>query len=61
KYLMPRVFVRRNRELDISWDGPQGLSINGVFGDTRAELDAIERMAELVSKAFSGLQQIGLW
>lgn len=61
KYLMPRVFVRRCRELDISWDGPQGLGINAVFGDTRAEMDAIERMAELLSKTFSGLQQIGLW
>lgn len=61
KYLMPRVFVRRCRELDIPWGDGKGLDITAVFGDTRAEMDAIERMAELVSKAFSGLQQIGLW
>ncbi|MBN7570212.1 Gp37-like protein [Mycobacteroides abscessus] len=61
KYLMPRVFVRRCREMDLSWGDGKGLDINAVFGDTRAEMDAIERMAELVSKAFSGLQQIGLW
>lgn len=60
KYLMPRVFVRRCRELDINWDA-KGLDINGKFGDTRREMDAIERMTELVAKAMSGLQQIGLW
>lgn len=61
KYLMPRVFVRRCRELDISWGDGKGLEIEGKFGDTRSEKDAIERMAELTAKAMSGLQQIGLW
>lgn len=61
KYLMPRVFVRRCRELDISWDGGKGLVITSKFGATRSKKDGIERMAELISKAMGGLQQIGLW
>lgn len=61
KYLMPRVFVRRNRALDITWGQGRALAIEGTFGDTRKEKDAIERMAELTSRAMSGLQQIGLW
>lgn len=60
KYLMPRVFVRRNRKLGIDWDN-QGLAIGAQFGDTRNEKDAIERMAELTARAMSGLQEIGLW
>lgn len=61
KYLMPRVFVRRNRELDISWGAGKGLEIEAQFGDTRNQVDAIERMAELTATAMSGFQQIGLW
>lgn len=61
KYLMPRVFVRRCRSLDINWGERRPLSIEGTFGDTRVEKDAIERMAELMSRTMSGLQQIGLW
>lgn len=61
KYLMPKVFVRRCRELDISWDKNKGLGIVAQFGATRSKRDGIERMAELISKAMSGLQQIGLW
>lgn len=60
KYLMPRVFVRRNRELAVDWDQTH-FAIQGKFGDTRQEKDAIERMAELMATAMSGLQQIGLW
>jgi len=61
KYLMPRVFVRRCRELDIGWDGGKGLVISAKFGATRSKKDGIERMSELIAKAFGGLQQIGLW
>lgn len=61
KYLMPRVFVRRCRSLDITWGQGKALAVEGTFGDTRAEKDAIERMAELMSRTMSGLQQIGLW
>lgn len=61
KYLMPRVFVRRCRSLDITWGEHRPLAIEGTFGDTRQEKDAIERMAELMSRTMSGLQQIGLW
>ena len=61
KYLMPRVFVRRNRQLDITWGDGKGLGIEATFGDTRSEKDAIEHMTELVAKAMSGLQEIGLW
>lgn len=61
KFLMPRVFVRRCRELDISWDKSKGLAISAQFGATRNKKDGIERMAELISRAMSGLQQIGLW
>ncbi|MGH3725665.1 MAG: hypothetical protein ACRDUS_16270 [Mycobacterium sp.] len=61
KYLMPRVFVRRCRSLDITWGQGKALAIEGTFGDTRQEKDAIERMAELMSRTMSGLQQIGLW
>jgi hypothetical protein len=60
KYLMPRVYVRRCRELDISWDS-NGLTIEATFGDTRSEKDFLERLAGLTSQAMSGLQQIGLW
>lgn len=61
KYLMPRVFVRRNRQLTLDWGQAKGLTIEAEFGDTRNEKDAIERLTELVSKSMSGLQQIGLW
>lgn len=61
KYLMPRVFVRRNRNLNIDWGAGKGIDITGKFGDTRNQKDAIEHMAELVGKAMSGLQEIGLW
>lgn len=61
KYLMPRVFVRRCRSLDINWGQGRALAVEGTFGDTRQEKDAIERMAELMSRTMSGLQQIGLW
>ena len=61
KYLMPRVYVRRCRELDISWDGGKGLTIAAKFGETRSKKDGIERMSELIARAMGGLQQIGLW
>jgi len=61
KYLMPRVFVRRNRELTIDWGDGKGLTIAAKFGDTRNAKDAIEKLAELTAKAMSGLQEIGLW
>ncbi len=61
KFLMPRVFVRRNRELAIDWDRGKGLAIEGKFGDTKPRKDAIAHMAELMAKAMSGLQEIGLW
>lgn len=61
KYLMPRVYVRRCRELDISWDDSKGLSISAKFGETRSKKDGIERMSELIAKAMGGLHQIGLW
>jgi hypothetical protein len=61
KYLMPRVYVRRNRELRLDWAESQGLKIEADFGDTRKEKDAIERLTELVAKSMTGLQEIGLW
>lgn len=61
KYLMPRVFVRRNRELKIDWGQSNGLTIAAVFGDTRNNKDAIDHITELVAKAMGGLQEIGLW
>ncbi|WP_396902447.1 hypothetical protein [Mycolicibacterium sp.] len=61
KYLMPRVFVRRNRNLGIDWGEGKGVAIAAKFGDTRNKKDAIEHMAELVGRAMSGLQEIGLW
>lgn len=61
KYLMPRVFVRRNRNLGIDWGESKGVAIAAKFGDTRNKKDAIEHMAELVGRAMSGLQEIGLW
>jgi len=61
KYLMPRVFVRRCRELEIGWDGGKGLTISAQFGATRSKKDGIEHMSELIAKSMSGLQQIGLW
>lgn len=61
KYLMPRVFVRRCRSLSIDWGPGKGIDITAKFGDTRNQKDAIEHMAELVGRAMSGLQEIGLW
>jgi hypothetical protein len=61
KYLMPRVFVRRNRKLIIDWGPGKGIDIEAQFGDTRKEIDAIERMTTLITRVFSGLQQDGLW
>jgi len=59
KYLMPRVFVRRNRTLDITWDA-KGIDISAGFG-ARARKDGVDRMTELIAKAMGGLSQIGLW
>lgn len=61
KFLMPRVFVRRNRELSIDWGGGKVLSIAAKFGDTKPRKDALAHMTELTAKAMSGLQEIGLW
>jgi hypothetical protein len=61
KYLMPRVFVRRCRQLTLDWGEAKGLTIEATFGDTRIEKDAIEKMTELVAKSMTGLQEIGLW
>ncbi len=61
KYLMPRVFVRRCRKLDITWGDGKALDIQATFGDTRQDKDAMQKMAELTAKAMSGFQQIGLW
>lgn len=61
KYLMPRVFVRRCRELDMSWDAGRGLDITALFGATRSKKDGLERMTELIARAMGGLQEIGLW
>ncbi len=61
KYLMPRVYVRRCRELDIGWGAGKGLEIGASFGSTRSKKDGFERMTELISRAMGGLQEIGLW
>jgi hypothetical protein len=58
---MPRVYVRRCRQLDIGWGEGKGLTIEAQFGDTRNEKDAIERLAEITARAMGGLQEIGLW
>lgn len=59
RYLMPKVFVRRCRELSIEHD-KDGVKITAKFGDLRAQLDAFDRMIGLVNKAMNGIQQIGL-
>lgn len=59
-YLLPRVYVRRCRSLDIGWNR-EGVDIEGAFGDTRSQKDALERLAEITARAFGGLQEIGLW
>ncbi|MGA5542696.1 hypothetical protein ACPCIR_12660 [Mycobacterium sp. NPDC051198] len=61
KYLMPRVFVRRCLSLSIDWGTGKGIAIEAKFGATRNRKDGIEHMAELVGRAMSGLQEIGLW
>lgn len=61
KYLMPAVYVRRNQKLTLDWDQHQPLKIEAQFADARKFEDAIERLAELMSKTMTGLQQIGLW
>jgi hypothetical protein len=61
KYLMPRVYVRSCLKLSIDWDNSKGLAIEAKFGDTRTKKDALERLTEISTKFFSGLQQIGLW
>lgn len=61
KYLMPRVFVRRCRNLDIDWGESTGITIEATFGATRNDKDAIGRLTELIAKASTGLQQIGLF
>lgn len=61
KYLMPRVFVRRCLNLDITWGDGRPVDIQAKFGDTRNSVDAIERLAGLVGKAMGGFQEIGLW
>lgn len=60
-YLMPRVFVRRCRSLDIDWGQDKGVVVVAQFGDTRSEKDAVERMTTLIARAMGGFQQMGLW
>ena len=59
KYLMPHVYTRRCRTLQFDWD-KQGLKLEGSFGDKRKEKDLFDRIADLTTKAATGLQQIGL-
>jgi hypothetical protein len=59
KYLMPHVYTRRCRMLDFTWNR-EGLAIKGAFGDKPKEKDLFDRIAELTTKAATGLQQIGL-
>lgn len=59
RYLMPRVFVRRCRSLDIGWDA-DGIDINAEFG-ARNKKDGVEQMTNLISRAMGGLREIGLW
>lgn len=61
KYLMPRVYVRRCHDLSLDWGESNGLTIKAQFTDTRTKKDALERLTEMVAKASSGLQQIGLF
>lgn len=61
RYLHPRVYVRRCRQLDHTWGDGQGLTSEAQFGDTRKKKDALEKMAELVAKTMTGFQEIGLW
>ena len=60
KHLMPRVYVKRNRTLEIDWGTGKSLDIVATFGDTKNKKDGFDRMAELVAKAMGGLQEIGL-
>jgi hypothetical protein len=59
KYLLPHVYTRRCRSLNFDWD-KEGLKIEGSFGDKRKEKDLFDRIAELTTKAATGLTQIGL-
>ena len=59
RYLMPRVFVRRCRSLDINWD-VNGIDITAEFG-AKSKKDGVEKMTELIAKAMGGLREIGLW
>lgn len=61
KYLMPKVFVRRCRQLDIDWAAGKGLDISAQFGDTKNKKDGLEYMAELIARSMNGLHEIGLW
>jgi hypothetical protein len=61
KYLHPRVFVRRCRQLQMDWGDGKFMQIEAQFGETRSEKDAIERLVELTRKAMSGMAEIGLW
>lgn len=60
KYLMPRVFVRRCRQLDFDWERGK-FDIQAQFGETRNDKDAIDRLVDITRRAMSGLQEIGLW
>lgn len=59
KYMMPHVFTRRCRTLQFDWN-KEGLKLEGSFGDKRKEKSLFDRIAELTTKAATGLQQIGL-
>jgi len=61
RYLMPRVFVRRNRKLSITWGDGKGLEIAGTFSTTKKHEDGIDKMSKLLAQAMGGLRQIGLW
>ena len=60
RYLMPRVWVRRCRSLQVSSDR-DGVKIDATMGDLRPQLEALDRMIALINKAMGGLQQIGLF
>ncbi len=61
KYLGARVFVQRCRQLDLAWGEGKAPQWQATFGDPRANQDPLDKLIALVSKAFTGLQQIGVW
>lgn len=60
RYMPTKVFVNRCSSIEFEYSRDDGMAIKATFGSPRSQRDPLEKAIALVSKAMSGLQQIGI-